>query len=117
VNAEAVNDAAKLVMHRIVARRLAADPAILVRARDRLARMAERWPERSFVAEWAAILDMPPAVIRRRLTARDEDSIRLRLSSPFFGDEKGVDLADPALRRRIWRIGWRLATSAAERSA
>ena len=40
LNQEIVNDTAKLIMHRLVARELARDPAVLNRAKDQLTRMA-----------------------------------------------------------------------------
>ncbi|WP_431269280.1 hypothetical protein [Dankookia sp. P2] len=46
VNKESVNDRAKLIMHRLIARRLARDPALVERARDFVRRrLAEggRW--------------------------------------------------------------------------
>jgi hypothetical protein len=107
VSQEAVNDAAKLLMHRIIARLLARDPSLRERARASLAGMARRFPGRSFVTEWEALLRLPVGRLRNELTRRDQDMRRLRLSSPFVTAE-GVDFTDPALRRRIARAAKRI---------
>ncbi len=56
----------------------------------------------SFVREWIELLKRPVPEIRHRLTSRDKDMTRLRLSSPFVLAE-GLDFEEEALRRRIWR--------------
>jgi len=112
LNQEVVNDTAKLIMHRLVARELARDPSVLDRAKDQLTRMAERYPEQPWVGEWAEILRGPSAQIAAVLTSRDERAVRLRLSSPFtLGGP--VDFKDEAMRRRIWRAARRVAIRAA----
>lgn len=107
MNQEVVNDAAKLMMHRLVARALARDPSMLNRARVSATRIAERYPDRDFVREWDILLRLPVPQIRNRLTSRDPAMYRLRLSSPFVLIE-GLGLADPGLRRRIRRAAQRI---------
>jgi hypothetical protein len=82
VNREIVNDAMKLMMHRLIARELGRAP-LLDRARISQAKMAERFADRSFVREWDELLSAPAAELRARLTSRDSDMVRLR-SSPSF---------------------------------
>lgn len=52
VNQEVLNDTAKLIMHRLIARALTRDPALVLQARVELANLAQRFPDRSFVVEW-----------------------------------------------------------------
>ncbi|MGY4403818.1 hypothetical protein [Bradyrhizobium sp. USDA 3315] len=54
------------------------------------------------------MLGFPPSTVRRRLTIRDEEMTRLRLSSPFVLVE-GVNFEDGTLRRRIWKAAKRIA--------
>src|SRR5215467_8758156 len=92
---EAVNDTAKLFMHRLIARRHVRDPLLLERARASLTEMVRHFPDRAFVAEWDALLRLPISRLRTVLTRRDQHMKRLRLSSPFFTAE-GVDFTDYA---------------------
>lgn len=110
VNQETVNDTAKLIMHRLIARRLLRDPSLVVRAQQSLAKMAVRFPDRPFVQEWEVILSRSPKEIATFLTDRGEEARRLRLSSPFVIAE-GIDFTDETLRRRIWRAAKRVASS------
>ncbi|MFC3125116.1 hypothetical protein ACFOD4_08595 [Pseudoroseomonas globiformis] len=103
-NAEAINDRAKLLMHRIVARVMAdAHDAgeALDAARGWLVRLeAEGRVHRDF-REWQRLLSLPPDRLRREITRRGERWDALRSTSPL-----PVSLAclrDEALRRRIWR--------------
>jgi hypothetical protein len=108
LNCETVNDTAKLIMHRLVARALARDPWLIERAKAGLAASAVRFPDRSFIADWNDLLHLPVGELRSRLTSRSEESKRLRLSSPFVIAE-GVDFTDATLRRRIGRAAKRTA--------
>ena len=104
MNAETINDRAKLIMHRLIARRLATDTDLLAKAKADIADLLERARQGEkiydHVHEWAALLDEPLGELRRRLTSRREAMYRLRLSSPFAVH---AGLSDPDLRRRIWR--------------
>jgi len=111
LNQETINDAAKLIMHRLIARLLARDPSLIERAKVSQARTAARFPGRSFVQEWDELLRLPTAQIRALLTSHDQDMRRLRLSSPFMTAD-GVDFEDEASRRRIRRAAKRIAMRA-----
>jgi hypothetical protein len=81
-------DRRALEMDRIVAQRLDENPeAVLGVARKNL----ERWlglcdaSVRSALMEWKEILQRPPERVREVLLGEDEDSARLRQSSPFCG--------------------------------
>jgi hypothetical protein len=109
VNQEHVNDTAKLMIHRLIARAIGRDPSLIDRAKISLDRSSsERYEGYSFVNEWDDLLRLPPSNVRRRLTSRDEEMTRLRLSSPFVIAD-GIDFSDVALRRRIWQAAKRLA--------
>lgn len=56
INQERVNDHAKLILHRLVARELGRDPSLLLRARDALQARAARMPGREFTSEWEKLL-------------------------------------------------------------
>ena len=102
LNQEIVNDTAKLIMHRLIARALVRDPSLVDRARVSLARISARFPDRSFVADWERLLRLSTRELRALLISRDQNMKRLRLSSPFVTAE-GVDFGNPILRRRIVR--------------
>ncbi len=108
VNQEAVNDAAKLMMHRLIARKLGHDPSLVERARISQARIAERFVDRIFVREWDELLTLPAAELRAKLVSRGPEMVRLRISSPFVLAE-GVDFTDYDLRLRIRRAAKRVA--------
>jgi len=112
VNRETVNDTAKLIMHRLIARELARDPTLVERARIQLGRMAARFPDRSFVHDWEAVLRRPTSEIAAVLTRRNQEARWLRLSSPFILAD-GVDFKNEALRRRIGQAARRIATRTA----
>ena len=106
-NQEMVNDTAKLIMHRLIARRLARDPSLVERARVSHEKMAVRFLDRTFVQEWKRLLELSPNQLRNLLTSRHAEMKRLRLSSPFVIAE-GIDFSDPNLRRRIRRAAKRI---------
>jgi hypothetical protein len=110
-NQETINDTAKLIMHRLIARAIGHDPSLIDRARASLAEIAIRFPDRAFVAEWEELLDLPAAELRTMLTRHDERMQRLRLSSPFVTAD-GIDFANESLRRRIRRTAARIASRA-----
>lgn len=110
LNQETVNDTAKLIMHRLIARRLLHDPSLIAKARQSLAKMMNKFPDRSFVRDWEVILSRSPQEIATVLRDRGDEARRLRLSSPFVIAE-GIDFTDEALRRRIWKAAKRIASS------
>lgn len=84
VNAETVNDLGKRGLHRLIARRLRRDPALMARAREEVERWRERYGDRFFVTAWDRILTTEDReTIARRLTARTEEMTELRTASPF----------------------------------
>jgi len=108
LNQEDVNDTAKLMIHRLVARAIGRDPSLVDKAKVSLDRSSKHYEGYSFVREWSELLDLPPSEIRRLLASRSERMTRLRLSSPFVLAE-GIDFGNTALRRRIWRAAKRVA--------
>lgn len=98
VNAESVNNRAKLIMHRLIARRLSTHPELVTQARERLQGSKESAPD--YVQDWQAVLDSEIVQLCRLLGERSELMYRLRLSSPFVG---AIDFRDPDLRRRLYR--------------
>jgi hypothetical protein len=108
VNQETVNDTAKLIMHRLIARKLAHDPSLIERARAAQAKVAVRFTDRPFVAEWDELLMLPITTLRHKLVSRDSDMVRLRISSPFVLAEE-VDFTDYEFRLRIRRAARRVA--------
>jgi hypothetical protein len=108
LNQEYVNDTAKLMMHRLIARAISRDPSLIERAKVSLERSSQHFEDYSFVREWSELLEQPPSEIRRLLASRSESMTRLRLSSPFMLAE-GIDFGNTALRRRIWRAAKRVA--------
>jgi hypothetical protein len=108
VNAAVVGDLAKLIMHRLVARRMRRDCSLVERAKKVQARMAEQYGGWPFIAEWNELLAMPPAALRARLISRDRDMVRLRNTPPFYLTE-GIDFGDYDHRIRIARAARRIA--------
>lgn len=102
LNAEDINDRAKLLAHRLVARRLASDPSIIERARQILSDQRAQGRGYAFIDEWEHLLDLGPERLRRLITERSETMTRLRTSSPL-GIASGMFSGDEALRRRIRR--------------
>src|SRR5258707_12424336 len=111
LNQEIVNDTAKLIMHRLIARLLVRDPLLVDRAKVSLTKISIRFPDRSFVVDWEKLLRLPTSELRALLTSRNQDMKRLRLSSPFVTAD-GVDFGDQTLRRRIRRAAKRIVARA-----
>ena len=75
-----------LAMHRLIARKLRADPTLIDIARENV----RRWKRidglsKAPLSEWEQILDGGAAVVARFLEERSERAARLRQSSPFPG--------------------------------
>ena len=98
VNRESVNDRAKLILHRLVARSLRANPSLLEDARTRLQSLAGPAPD--YVIQWARVLDRPAEDVADLIGSRSEHMIHLRVSSPF---RLPVGFDDEAWRRRVWK--------------
>lgn len=106
MNQEQVNDRAKLMMHRLMARRLAAEPRLVADARAVLNGWRESRPYDVWMDEWEALLRLPMAILRREITRRTEVADRLRISSPFAVVER-LRITDEAIRRRLWQVAKR----------
>lgn len=79
-------DARSLALHRLIARKLAADPALLDIARATL----RRWQTgntgpAAALDEWLRIVSGPADAVARFLEEPSERATRLRQSSPFGG--------------------------------
>jgi hypothetical protein len=79
-------DERSLALHRRVAEKILADPALLGTARANVL----RWQAASAtplpaLSEWESILDEPVEEVAALLTERSERAARLRQSSPFTG--------------------------------
>jgi len=89
MNKQQLIEARILARHRIIARRLQADPtAVLAHARANLQRWSRDYPEDQppgWLQEWRELLEHPLADILEALTADSENARRLRSSSPFAG--------------------------------
>ena len=84
--------------HRAVAARLLDDPALLSRARARVARwIATGEVAAAYAAGWQRLLDGPLPDLVARLTDESEDMCALRQVSPFAG------ALDARTRWSIWR--------------
>lgn len=99
-NAETVNDRAKLLMHRLIARRIRSRPDLIESAKIRIAQKRQAGPLFDYIPEWESLLSQDAETLCRSITSRGEAMVRLRLSSPLVDV---VDFRDPQLRRRIWR--------------
>lgn len=80
-------DRRSLAFDQLTARKIAANPALVDRARATLARWLPTCSPRvrPVLLEWQAVLDGPRADLLALLVATDERAIRLRQSSPFAG--------------------------------
>jgi hypothetical protein len=97
-NREAVNDRAKLILHRLVARQMRRDPTLVEQARARLCEMTSIAPDD--LEAWTDLLNAPVTTLAHKLGERSDTMTRLRSVSPFILE--GVS-SDIAWRRRLWR--------------
>ncbi len=77
-------DRRSLMMHRIIAARLRAQPELIAVAHANL----ERWncPERHWWCEWSGVLSSQSVEeIASLIECEDEDACRMRQSAPFAG--------------------------------
>ena len=89
-------DLIRLRSHRLIARKIDADPSLLEIPRQNLDRWRElRGEDGPAYAEWRALLTQPWEQVRVLLVSDTEESTRLRLSTPFVG------ILSPLERRRI----------------
>lgn len=80
-------DARSLAMHCKIVQKVSRDPGLLEKATANLLRWSAKFdePEPRHIKEWQEILGQPWPAIADVLTRMNEDSIRLRSSSPFAG--------------------------------
>jgi hypothetical protein len=79
-------DERSLAMHRLIAAKVEANPALLEKARDNLRRWREsEGSPKLALTEWEQILRGPVSQITQFLTEQSERATRLRQSSPFAG--------------------------------
>jgi hypothetical protein len=80
-------EARSLAMHCLIARKIAADPALLDLARRNIESWSARYGDSPPLAleEWRAILRRPWPEIAALITDSGESATRLRQSSPFAG--------------------------------
>ena len=93
-----IAEARSLALHVLAARRIAANPALLGRARATLNRWLERYGDRPPAAlrEWQALLARPWQEVAAKAPELSEDAARLRQSSPLG------TLLSQAQRRRVY---------------
>ena len=102
-----VHDRRSLVMHRCIARRLRGDPSLRQVALENLLRWSGQ-PHvsehvRTATAEWLPLLNGRMGDLLRVLTSEDEESIRLRQSSPFAGPSFLSEARRLKILRRVRR--------------
>jgi hypothetical protein len=92
-----IAEARSLALHVLAARRIAADPGLLARARATVDRWLERYGDRppEALLEWKALLERPWQEVAARATALTEEGARLRQSSPI------ATLLSASERRRV----------------
>ena len=79
-------DERSLALHRLVAEKVLANPALIDKARGNVRRWQESHGSPSLaLAEWEQILTGTPDQVARFLAERSEKATRLRQSSPFTG--------------------------------
>ena len=94
----AVAEDVSLALHRAVAQRLLEDPALVERARERVAGWLRNGPvARPYAEAWQAILAGPVEVVAGFLADPGERARQMRQTSPFAG------VLDPRTRWSIWR--------------
>jgi hypothetical protein len=87
-----------LELHRAVAERLLEDPALVERARERVAGWLRDGPvARPYAEAWQAVLAEPVEAVARFLADPGEKARQMRQASPFAG------VLDPRTRWSIWR--------------
>lgn len=92
-----IAEARSLALHALAARRIAANPRLVERARVTLNRWLERYGDDAPPAlrEWQALLERPWQEVVARATELSEDAARLRQSSPL------ATLLDEKVRQRV----------------
>jgi hypothetical protein len=98
VDAHRIAEERSVALHAAVAERLRGDPAVLERARARVAGWRVAAPTHPrYAAAWSALLARPLDDICAALVERSERMDALRQCTPFAG------VVDARTRWRIWR--------------
>jgi hypothetical protein len=107
LNEGVVGDTAKLMMHRLIARKLRRDLSLVEQAK--LAKCPSSPPVRRLAlrARVAVLLALPVSQLASRLISRDREMARLRNSSPFFLAQD-VHFGDYDTRIRLRRAARRI---------
>jgi hypothetical protein len=100
VNQGVVGDTAKLIMHRLIARQIRRDSALVEKAKIAHTRQAGQFAGWPFVHEWDDLLSLSPDELTSKLISRDREMVRLHNSSPFYLCE-GVDFRGYEFRMLI----------------
>ena len=109
----------KRAIHRLVSRVLNGDRGdiFFALAKDELSEMEERFGETKFVTDWKEIMALDKDEVSRLVIARNDRMDGLRDSSPFmrvYGFDLGVkshiDLSQPEVRSRLWKLSKNLVT-------
>ena len=90
-------EARSLAYHRVVAKRLTTDAALLARARERVTAWLALVPQAHYARAWADVLARPVPEIARILVDESDRARELRQSTPFAG------ALDARERWRLWR--------------
>lgn len=86
VDAHELAEARSIAMHAAIAEKIARDPAIVERARSRLAQWARDGAIHPvYAARWRELLEQPLDALALRLVADDDAMRALRQSTPFVG--------------------------------
>lgn len=100
MNAEEINDRAKLIMHRLISRKVRRCPEILETVRKDIRKQSQQPKTPDYVFLWNDLLQMDVNFIARKLVERSDEMTKLRISSPLY---QIIDLSDVQFRRRIWK--------------
>jgi hypothetical protein len=96
VNAHRLAEDRSLALHCVIAERIARDPSILERARERVATWIAEGRAPHYARAWQLVLAGPAAEVIRTLVADTEEGRALRQATPFAG------VVEPRERWRIW---------------
>jgi hypothetical protein len=106
VDPHRIAEARSLAYHRVIADRLADEPALLERARARVRDWLTADPQAHYARAWQRVMRRSTSEIVAVLTDAGKHAIGLRQSTPFAG------ALDPRERWRIWReVGDRMRSS------
>jgi hypothetical protein len=75
VNQGVVGDTAKLIMHRLIARQIRRDPALVEKAKIAHASQADQFAGWPFVREWGELLSLPLDELTSKLISRDREMV------------------------------------------